>query len=81
MIIALILNMSISGNVSSVGNTLRIKGTSNGAVFLPINDYMIKDASKFSSSWVSTHFATYHTTHIRANYAATILKIMMVLHV
>ena len=74
--------MSISGNVSSVGNTLRIKVTSYGAVVIPINDYMIKNASKLSSSWVWAHFATYHTPRIRVfARSATFLKIMMVLHV
>ena len=66
---ASILNMSISGNVSSVGNTLRIEVTSNGAAVIPINDCKIISAGKFSSAWVWAHFATYHTTHNRANYA------------
>ena len=61
--------MSIRGNVSSVGNTLRIDVTSNGAVVIPIDDYEIINAGKLSSSWVWAHFATYHATHNRANYA------------
>ena len=64
------LNMSISGNVSGVGNTLRIEVMSNGAVVIPINYNEIINASKLSSSWAWAHFALYHTTHNRANYAA-----------
>ena len=66
---ASVLNMNISGNVSSVSNSLRIEATSNGAVVIPIYDYKIINAGKLSSSWVWAHYATYHTTHDRANYA------------
>ena len=66
---ASILNMSIRGNISNVGNTLRIEVTCNGAVVIPIDDYKIINASKLSSSWIWAQFATYHTTHNRGNYA------------
>ena len=40
---------------------------------IPINDYKILNASKFSSSWICAHFAIYHTMHNRASY--TVCKI------
>ena len=65
--------MTIGGNVSSVGTTLRIEVTNNGAVVTPIDDYKIINASKLSSSSVLAHFATYHTTHNRANSISCIM--------
>ena len=39
-----------SGNIGSVGGTLRIVVTSNGSVLIPINDGKIINASKLSST-------------------------------
>ena len=76
--------MTIGGNVSSVGSTLRKEVTSNSTVVIPISDYKIVNASKLSSFWIRAHFATDHIiswitekTTLFARYA-TILKTVMV---
>ena len=53
----------------SFGGTYRLNEASKGALVVPINGCNIMDASKLSSFWVWTHFATYHTSHNRSNYA------------
>lgn len=63
MFLALITNMSISGN------TLRIEETSSNTVAIPVNNDKTMVANEFSRYKLWAHFATFHTSNNRGNFA------------